>query len=713
MSRHSRSMVLVAGAVLATIATSPAPMAAADPSQRAETLTSLGIVAQTFDIAPDAPLTITLQLPPDLATEAFTPDATLVVTSYGTILDRPTFLQVLDGDLQRSVDTFDLSLDPAVADPNVARPTADTVTITVPTESSQRSSDALQFPQPGVHPVVLDIRSGDRVVAETSTFIHRLRLTDVASQAMPIALVLAQTVEPDVSIDGTVTVSAAATEELEALADSLAAIDAAATTLGLAVAPPRTVQIEPSVLEALSSQNPDLAARLDAGLANSTLVALPRLPIDPSGSVAAGEPERYTQLLRQGEDLLRTSIPQSRVDRSILIADRALTDGAGTLRSFLGTRLLMMPFDRFEETEGNTGLLTDTTQLLTTALADGSTLPTAVIDPYLDDQLDHRGEGGYRVAVEIVAELLVLAQVIEQDGGLVTRHGMVLADTALGVPDAALLGPLTQLLLSTDGLRLVGAADFPSTVDTWLVDGRPIELTLPTSTDLDLTARFTLIDDMAKRIFAHASIVPDSDPRSGEWLTVLEALPSTVVTDPMAAAMVTRLDNEFADIRACVTAPKPFSFTLTGKNNRFQFKMNNRCDTELRVRLRLSSSKLAFPDGDQLVTLLAESDTTVEVRAEALSNGKSSVFLRVYSPATDEIVVVPEVPLTARVNSLAGLSQLLTGAGLLLIASWWAHNWRRSRRQDQAAKNVPRHPSSNGIAGEPPPDAAASSLPPS
>ncbi|TPW14363.1 MAG: hypothetical protein FD127_1467 [Acidimicrobiaceae bacterium] len=90
MSRRSRSMVLVAGAMLATIATSPAPMAAADPSQRAEALTSLGIVAQTFDIAPDAPLTITLQLPPDLATEAFTPDATLVVTSYGSGASTPS-----------------------------------------------------------------------------------------------------------------------------------------------------------------------------------------------------------------------------------------------------------------------------------------------------------------------------------------------------------------------------------------------------------------------------------------------------------------------------------------------------------------------------------------------------------------------------------------------------------------------------------------------
>jgi hypothetical protein len=134
--------------------------------------------------------------------------------------------------------------------------------------------------------------------------------------------------------------------------------------------------------------------------------------------------------------------------------------------------------------------------------------------------------------------------------------------------------------------------------------------------------------------------------------------------------MASQLDKEFTDIRGCVVAPAPFSFTLTGRNNTFQFKMQNRCTTDVRVRLRLNSAKLAFPDGDQLVTLAANGDTTVQVRADALSNGKSSVFLRVYSPASDDVVVVPEVPLTARVNSLAGLGQLLTGAGLLLIVSW-------------------------------------------
>ena len=115
----------------------------------------------------------------------------------------------------------------------------------------------------------------------------------------------------------------------------------------------------------------------------------------------------------------------------------------------------------------------------------------------------------------------------------------------------------------------------------------------------------------------------------------------------------------------------------------------------------------------------------VGVDVEALSNGKSSVFLRIYAPAENrEVQLVPEVVLTARVNSFAGLGQLITGAGLLLVITWWAHHARSSRRKTAAARYQSHHPTARrepsgaSVApvapeGEVSPDAAASSLPPS
>ncbi len=687
----------------------PAPVDAVAPDPGVEV--PLAVVAHTFDVAANTPVSITVQMSAAVAADVVDADTTVVVTSYGPVLERETFLDATNGLLPRSIDTFDISLDPADADPNISRSATNTLLLTVPTESAQRSGAALQFAQTGVHPVVIDIRRSGRLLAETITFVHRLSAVPTRLDPLPIALVIGQTSTVELANDGSVVVSVEASAELERLTQTLEAIDAGVADAAPAAVAPRLVQVEPALVEALGAQQPALAARLKLGLSNSTLSAMPRLPFDVSAAVEARQNDRYLQQLRQGDDLLRALVDGARIDRSVLLADASpgsgtsdrgapLTDAAAMFRRNLAAQLLVMPFDRYSETDGNTGLLIDTTQLVTTVLADGTTLPTAVIDPYLSERLDRTDGNPYGTATELVAELLVLRNGIIRNRDAVGDHGVVLADSALGVPDPTLMGHVVSLLLNTDGLELTDVASLSGSVDTWLVAGRPQELTLPTSPVADLTARFTLIDSVAQKILAYTSVVPDGDPKAAVWGRVLDVLPSTAVSDEQAATMARRLDEQFATIRSCVKPPEPFGFTLTGDNT-FRFKVQNTCTTDLRVRIRLDSAKLAFPDGDQLKTLTASSDTLVEVSAEALSNGKSSVFLRIFSPAVDTIAVADEVVLTARVNSLAGLGQLLTGAGLLLVVTWWASNSRRSRRKLQASRNIARHPSGTAAADDP------------
>jgi hypothetical protein len=91
----------------------------------------------------------------------------------------------------------------------------------------------------------------------------------------------------------------------------------------------------------------------------------------------------------------------------------------------------------------------------------------------------------------------------------------------------------------------------------------------------------------------------------------------------------------------------------------------------------------------------------------------------VYTPGAD-VFLVPEVVLTARVTSFAGAGQLVTGAALLLVLTWWVRHWRQARRKQLASQNVGRHPAGAaaerrgaGTSDELSPDAAASTLPPS
>ena len=135
---------------------------------------SLQILDQDFTIEVDTPFAITLTLPVDVDPVDFDADAVVVVTSHRSVVDRAEMHQTLDGELTRTEDTFDVSLDPAAADPNLVVVDADTISLRIPTESQSRTPAALQLAQTGVHPIVVELRIGDRPAGEVTTFLNRL-----------------------------------------------------------------------------------------------------------------------------------------------------------------------------------------------------------------------------------------------------------------------------------------------------------------------------------------------------------------------------------------------------------------------------------------------------------------------------------------------------------------------------------------------------------
>jgi len=119
--------------------------------------------------------------------------------------------------------------------------------------------------------------------------------------------------------------------------------------------------------------------------------------------------------------------------------------------------------------------------------------------------------------------------------------------------------------------------------------------------------------------------------------------------------------------------------------------MENDIDEPLDVLLQFSSPKVNFPQGDRLVTLRPNAETSVIVPVEARSNGTSSIVVEVSTPA-GELIDEP-ISLTSRVTGLTGFGRVLTAGFVLVLITWWFTHWRSKRRQALAGDGRNRHPS--------------------
>jgi hypothetical protein len=177
----------------------------------------------------------------------------------------------------------------------------------------------------------------------------------------------------------------------------------------------------------------------------------------------------------------------------------------------------------------------------------------------------------------------------------------------------------------------------------------------------------------------------DGDQRE-EWLSDLDALVSTGLSDEQVEAELERITGEIEAVLGSVELPEPFTFTLTGRSADLRINVRNTADGERTVLVRASSPKLRFPEGDQLVTL-PPGVTEVVIPVEARANGASSVEVQLLTPVFAQRIG-PSAFLEARVNAISGLGPLITGIAVVLLLSWWFSHFRRRRRARLAAMVV-------------------------
>ena len=138
---------------------------------------------------------------------------------------------------------------------------------------------------------------------------------------------------------------------------------------------------------------------------------------------------------------------------------------------------------------------------------------------------------------------------------------------------------------------------------------------------------------------------------------------------------------------------------MTGRTGTLRLKLRNNADFPVSVRVRLgaASNKLTFPPEDAPRAGSRTTTTELKFEIKARSNGRFPVYLHAARP--DDTGPNRRTRCTSRpgspppVYALSGLGNLVTGAALLILLSWWVHHIRSSRRRKATEAGVDgRHP---------------------
>jgi hypothetical protein len=494
---------------------------------------------------------------------------------------------------------------------------------------------------PGVYPIRVAVRIDGTTVAEYTTLVRRL--ADLPPPGLRLAVVAG------------------------ALDDTPARDLQAIVSLG-AQGPPLSVMIPPDALRDVADRRPRLVRRLAAALSGDEAVSLATDAIDPSSAATADLDTVFTDALSAGEDTLIALLPETPPRRtSWPFLDDLSVDGADLLTQ-LGVRILV------SDEAHAAGLIDPPStplpgQQVAVPIGERS-LGALVVDDSVAGLVDRPPDGAdpLLAALELFASLTV-------DEPRPGARGVLLTTTGLGVPDPAVIDALANFVDEAPDVEFVTLSELPgySTIDTGT------ELELPAAAGVDLTRRVSMVDSARVELDDTASMLPDDDPRPAEWDATLDGLLTTELDDAEASETIDGMLVDAETIRDSIVPPDPFTFTLTGRESEVRLRVGNSSNEVLRVTVVPSSPKLTFPDGPQTVDVPPGDPTLVPIRVSARSNGTSSVAMSLRTPAGGELI--EPVFLTAKVNALTGLSQVITGGALLVLATWWLSHLRQRRRQ--------------------------------
>jgi Family of unknown function (DUF6049) len=470
---------------------------------------------------------------------------------------------------------------------------------------------------------------------------------------------------------------------------------------------PLTLAPGPETLESwtqLANDDPALATSLDAmrdALGQSQVLASPYVPIDVRSLVGGGLSAQVGPELVQGTERL-SALLGTRVDPRTEIADPANEASVARLRTAGVDRVILDGADfapRDEQFTPAQPFVVRTEQ--GTATAVGS-------DPGLQRLLEGDDPPALR-AQRFLAGLSVVALELPNT----TRGVVVLAPEDWGASSELLEPALTGLSSDHPLLQPLTVDELLSTVPPATSGNAPVERQLAPSPvpPPPVTQREFL--EAESELEAFNALVPPpnpvAEPGSQSLLVSLSSMWSGASGRARARAELGKIDlgvNQFVS-RLRVPAGNS-TITLTARKGAIPVTFLNETGQPLRVRVRLESDKLQFPDGDERILDLPPQSTTVRFDVETGSSGTFPLTLNVTSP--DGSLPIQQTEVQVRTTFfVSNVGVFITVGAVLFLALWWGYDIRRRKRRRAAQATTPDHPTLSSPPAAP--DAGQSSAP--
>ena len=509
---------------------------------------------------------------------------------------------------------------------------------------------------PGVYPVRVELRSSEGVPIDGFTT-HLIRLPATPDpKPMRVAAVLPLHAPPAVLPDGS---NRLGEDSARSLADVVVAFARHSQPLNVLATPETIEAIDPNLVETIT-----------AALPGHTLLGRPFVALDPPALVTEGLQPVLADAVARGNASLESNLAAS-PNVQTWIADTPIsTEAANQLRA-LGVTRFVVPQRALSELS----LRTTLSAPFELDLRTDDNAPALAIDSGLSAHFERPSEEPVLSAHQLLADVALIAT--EAPG---TERGVVVAPDEPWPAEPAFIEALLSGLSTSTGLfRSVGIDDLFEDVPALRSRRAPIERRLvEPDTAMGLDAGAT--QAARTRVASFGSLVGEDNllrlELEGALLTSVALDNSLRVHRAYLAGVNDRIRGQLS----LVQAPERRSITLTARRGDIPVTIRNGAPYPVRVRVRLDSDTLDFPDGDVRDLELEPGAHTERFTVAARSSG--AFRLRVIIESLDGSLQVANTRLTVRstVTSGVGLALSLGAGGFLMV--WWASHLRgrRSRR---------------------------------